>query len=74
MKTIIDNPIERCLILAKLEQLTAWILKYKFYLRFRARRERLKLQATVSIEELRNAEIAIIGYIQRATFPRLFLT
>ena len=69
----IDKLINRCSNLYKLKRLTAWILKYKFFLQNRNSFDcKLKILKQITVENLQNAEIELVKYTQRQHFPYLF--
>ena len=69
----IDRFINRCSNLYKLKRLTAWILKYKFFLQNRSSFDcKLKILKQITVEDLQNAEIELVKYTQRQHFPYLF--
>ena len=69
----IDKLINRCSNLYKLKRLTAWILKYKFFLQNRNSCDcKFKILKQITVENLQNAEIELVKYTQRQHFPYLF--
>ena len=69
----IDRLINCCSNLYKLKHLTAWILKYKFFLQNHSSFDcNLKILKQITVEDLQNAEIELIKYTQRQHFPYLF--
>ena len=65
--------INRCSNLYKLKRLTAWTLKYKFFLQNCSSFDcNLKFLEQITVEDLQNAEIELVKYSQRQHFAYLF--
>ena len=68
----IDELIERCSSLHKLKVLVAWVLRFKTYVHNRLQKVNFTCSNRLSAEELRNAETALIQYLQHQHFPMFF--
>jgi len=69
-----DRLIKRYSSLYALRKATAWMLRFKAFLLHKAKlRPGLRLyNCSLTVAELQQAEIKLIRYVQRSTFPSLF--